>query len=157
MLLRINMKKEVFSFLILLVICTCVAAQEKSLAKPQILYNLSLRGGQSGHIEIIQPERLEMLLKMQIANNRSQEGIPGYRIRIFSQSGHNARQRSDDIRKSFMRAFPEINAYQEYNSPNFQITVGDFRTKNDALREKKIIERIYPGAFIVSDIIDISK
>jgi len=50
-----------------------------------------------------------------------------------------------------------MNAYLEYNVPNFQINVGDFRTKNEAFLKKKELEKIYPGAFIVSDIIDISK
>ena len=125
--------------------------------KPQILVNLAHSDGVSGQIELVQPARLENLLLMQIYNNRQQEGIPGFRVRIFSQSGQTARQNANDTRINFMRRFPEIEAYQEYNNPNFQIFVGDFRTKNEALREMKKIERIFPGAFIAPTIINISK
>jgi hypothetical protein len=151
------MKRIFLGLFLFVLIYTGVIAQDRSFAKPQILSNLELVDEQSGKIELVQPERIETLLKMQIANNRTQNGIPGYRIRIFSQSGQTARKRSDDTRISFMKAFPEMDAHQEYNTPNWQIYVGDFRTKNIALRELKKIEKIYPGAFIVSDMIDISK
>ena len=125
--------------------------------KPQILTNLAQNDGQSGQIEIIQPVHVENLLKMQIANNRLQEGIPGYRIQIFSDSGQTARQKAEDTRRDFMRIFPDIEAYRGYNTPNFKVFVGDFRTKNEALRELKKIVKIYPRAFIISDFIQIEK
>jgi hypothetical protein len=125
--------------------------------KPQILTALSQSDGQSGQIEIIQPVQVENLLKLQIANTRKQDGIPGYRIHIFSQAGQTARQKADETRANFMRNFPDITAYLKYNPPNFEIVVGDFRTKNEALRERKKIEKQFPRAFIVSEIIDISK
>ena len=128
-------------------------AQTAELAKPQILMRLEL----SGHIEIVQNEQIESLLRMNIANNRQQKGIPGYRISIFSQSGQTARGEAERTRATFMRSFPQIEAYQEYNSPNFQIFVGNFRTKNEALRELKKIERHFPRAFIVNATIQIPK
>ena len=148
-----NIKSMIFGFTFVILTNVTGFAQEK----PQILVNLAQNDRQSGQIEIVQPVQLENLLMMQIANNRQQEGIPGYRIRIFSLSGQTAKARADETRINFMRSFPEMEAYMEYNNPNFQIFVGDFRTKTDALRETKRIERLYPGAFIVTAIIDISK
>ena len=133
--------------------CTGIFAQ----GKPQILVNLAQNDRQSGQIELVQPEKLDNLLIMQISNNRQQEGIPGFRILIFSQSGQAAMSRANETRVSFMRSFPEMEAYQQYNNPNFQVFVGDFRTKNEALREMKRIERRFSRAFIVPAIIDISK
>ena len=153
-----NRKRIIFRLaLILTLISAGVTAQEPDAAKPQILINLAQRDDQGGHIELIQPVQVENLLKMQIANNNLQKGIPGYRIRIFSKSGQQAQQKANETRTTFMRSFPHIEAYQEYNTPNFQIFVGDFRTKNEALREKKKIEKTFPGAFIVSEIINIPK
>ena len=143
--------KAVFLFLFFTVFQNCFSQE-----KPQILVNLARNDGFSGQIELVQPPRMENLLMMQIYNNRQQEGIPGFRVRIFSQSGQAARQNANDTRANFMRRFPEIEAYQEYNNPNFQIFVGDFRTKNEALREMKRIERVFPGAFIAPTIINIS-
>ena len=126
--------------------------------KPQILRSLSQKEGQSGQIEVIQSAQIESLLVMQIHNNRLQEGrIPGYRISIFSETGQTARERSIQARSTFVRNFPGIDAYLEYNNPIFQLFVGDFKTKNDALRELKKIQRSFPRAFIVRANIQIPK
>ena len=150
------MKNIFFGLAFLLVACVGAYAQEMDAAKPQILINLALTDEESGQIEIIQPTQVENLLKMQIANNRKLEKIPGFRIHIFSDSRQTARQSAEETRRNFMRAFPDIEAHTKYNAPNWQIFVGDFRTKNEALRAIKKIEKQFPRAFIVSDLIDIS-
>ena len=134
-----------------------VVAQDNVAVKPQILINLTQSDGQSGKIEIIQPVQIENLLNLQIANNRLQKGIHGYRICIFSDSRQTARQKMEDTRREFMKTFPELEAHWAYNTPNWQIFVGDFRTKNEALRERKKIEKLYPRASIVTQIIQIPK
>ena len=156
-LLKMSRERVFFGFISLILAFFGVSAQEPDPAKPQILIKLAQSDEHGGRVELVQPVQVENLLKMQIANNNLQKGIPGYRIRIFSLSGQTAKQKSDETRTSFMRNFPEIEAYQEYNTPNFQIFVGDFRTKNEALREIKKIEKFFPGAFIVSEIINIPK
>ncbi|MDR1865560.1 MAG: hypothetical protein LBR08_08315 [Bacteroidales bacterium] len=120
-------------------------------ARPQILVDIE----KNSRIEIIQPPQAEMLLNMQIANNHLQKGISGYRIRIFSQSGQYARQRATEAKTMFMRNFPDVNTYWKYNEPNYQIFVGDFRTKTEALYQYKQISKKIPSAFIVKDIINI--
>ena len=157
MFLKIRMKGIIFGFVLLIMSSFSMIAQETNAAKPQILANLAQNDGESGHIEIIQPVQIENLLKMQIANNRLEEGISGYRIQIFSDSKQSARQRAEDIHMNFMRSFPDIEAYRKYDTPNFKVFVGDFRTKNEALRELKKIIKIFPGAFIISDTIQIEK
>jgi len=151
------MKEIVLGLAFLLVVHTGIDAQERGIAKPQILTNLEQNDGQNGRVEIIQPEQVENLLKMRTANNQLQKEIPGYRIQIFSESRQTALQQANETRADFMRRFPELEAYQRYNAPNWQVFVGDFRTKNEALRERKKIEKIFPRAFIVSTNIQISK
>jgi len=158
MLLNMNNKGIVLGFVFLVATCAGMIAQDTNSAKPQVLINLTQLDGQSGRIDIIQPEQAENLLKMHIANNRLKNGeIPGHRIQIFSLSGQTANQKADEICMNFMRNFPDIEAYKKYDAPNWKVFVGNFRTKNEALREKKKIEKIFPGAFIVSATIQISK
>jgi len=152
-----NTKIVFLGFVFQILFNACFFAQERDVAKPQILIRIEQNDGTSGRIELQQSERIENMLKMQIANNRLQNGIPGYRIRIFSHSAQTARQSANEVRVEFMRHFPELEAYQEYNTPNWQIFVGNFRTKNEAIREKKRIEKIFPGSFIVNSMIDIYK
>ncbi len=146
------------------IVCACVLflscvgfVDGQDTGKPQILEELAKHDRKSGQIELIQPVQVDNLLKLNIANNNLQKGIPGYQIRIFSQSGQTARQKATDARASFMRNFPEMDARMEYNDPNFQILVGNFRTYTEAYHEKKKIEKVFPGAFIVSEIIEIPK
>jgi hypothetical protein len=158
MLLSMNRKDMVLAIAFLILGCTGMAAQETDAAKPQILINLAQNDEQTGQIELLgQAAQVENLLKMQIANNHLQKGIPGFRIQIFSQSGQTARQKAEETRLNFMKNFPELEAIWGYNTPNWQVFVGDFRTKNEALREVKKIEKMFPGAFIVSEIINIPK
>ncbi len=145
----------VFACCLILLPADLSAQEQPDAAKPQILVDLAQTDGQGGQIELVQPVQVENLLKMQIANNKLQKGIPGYRIRIFSQSGQTARQKANDTRSAFMKSFPETEAYLEYNTPNFQILVGDYRTKNEALRQYKQITKMFPNAFIVSEMINI--
>ena len=152
-----NGKGFILGFVFLLMAFAVTYAQYADISKPQILIKLEQMEGQSGQVEIIQPVQVENLLRMQIANNRQQKGIPGYRIHIFSKSGQTAQQKANETRRNFMGSFPEIDTYLEYQTPNFLIIVGDFRTKNQARRELKKIKKLYPGAFIVSETINISK
>ena len=152
-----NRKETFLSLVFLIAIHTGMVAQNINAAKPQILTNLAQSDGHSGQIEIIQPEQVENLLKMQIANNRLQKGIPGYRLQIFSESGQTAQQKANEVRMNFMRIFPDIEAYWKYEAPNWKVFVGDFRTKNEALREEKKIKKIFPSTFIISETIQISK
>ncbi|MDR1153509.1 MAG: hypothetical protein LBL04_02265 [Bacteroidales bacterium] len=152
-----NRKGMVLGLAFLCLASAGMVAQETDAAQPQIFINLAQNDGQGGRIEIVQPVQVENLLKLQIANNRLQKGIPGYRIRIFSQSGQTARQKAEEARMSFMKNFPEMEAHWGYNTPNWQVFVGDFRTKNEALREMKKIEKMFPGAFIVSETIRIPR
>ena len=156
MLLFMSRKGLFFGCVFCVLVCANMSAQEAKLAKPQILIDLAENDGH-GQIELTQPVQVENLLKLKIANNRMQKGIHGYRIQIFSQSGQPAKQKSDEARMNFMKNFPELEAHQEYNAPYWQISVGDFRTKNETLREIKRIEKMFPRAFIVSEIINIPK
>jgi hypothetical protein len=145
-----NLKtKHIFSILLVLSFSAEMKAQKSE--RPQILNDLE----KNNNIEVIQPAQIEQLLSMQIANNYMQKGIQGYRIRIFSQSGQVARQKSATIKSSFPEHFPEMNAYLTYTEPNYQIFVGDFRTKTEALYYLKLIARKYPSAFIVKSLIKI--
>ena len=141
----------------LTVIYNTLPAQKQDTTRPLIFIELENDNESGGRIEIVQPVQVENLLKMQVANNKLQTGIPGYRIQIFSLSGNTARQKAIDARTTFMKNYPEIEAYLEHNDPNFQVLIGDFRTKTEALHEKKRIEKMFPRAFIVSEIINIPK
>ncbi|MDR1673607.1 MAG: hypothetical protein LBS09_09150 [Bacteroidales bacterium] len=135
-------------------ICLLLCLQAEGYAqsqRPLILNDIE----KNGQIEIVQPAQMEFLLNMQTANNALQKGIQGYRIRIFSQSGQSARDNAIAARASFMKNLSGPVAYLLYNEPNFQVFVGDFRTEIEARRQRSLLLKKFPGAFIVKTTINI--
>jgi hypothetical protein len=108
-----------------------------------------------GRLVVNQDERINELINRHISINKQREGIPGYRIRIFSESGQGARPRATDARANFFNNYPDIETYLVYDAPNFKVYVGDFRTRSEALKTQRKISRDYPYSFIISDRINL--
>lgn len=105
------------------------------------------------NLNIEQDPRLENMLKWHVENNRNRDGIAGYRVEIFFSSAFNAREQAFQRKKEFMSKYGDFDVHIKYAAPNFRVRVGDFRTKNEALKLHKRIQKDYPGAFIVPDVI----
>ena len=108
-------------------------------------------GDNGGRLTVNQDERLNELVRRHISINKQEEGIHGYRIRIFSESGQLARPNATNVRAKFFNKYPDIETYLVYDAPNFKVYVGDFRTRSEALKVQKIISQDYPYSFIISD------
>ncbi len=126
-----------------------LSAQEQSYdllnssESPEILKKLNVQ----------QDARVDSLLKNHIEMNQRKNGTDGYRLEIFFESGTMARELAMETKTDFLRKYPDVNAYISFLSPNFKVRVGDFRTKNEAIKLKNTIRRDYPNAFVVKDII----
>ena len=144
-------KKIILFFLFALLISKSMSAQIDSIANntKDIFRRIEL--GSNGNIEFTQSDSLHNLVLKHIARNRRQEGIPGYRIRIFSDVGKRSRMESRKTRTTFYEKYPDIPVYREYDSPYFKVYVGDFRTKMEAIKCLKKIKHNFPDAFVVPD------
>lgn len=114
--------------------------QEETL-EPAILQNLNVN----------QDPRLDKMLNWHIAKNKKMDGMEGYRVEIFFSAEMDALEQSKNKKVEFLSKYPDYLVHIKYDAPNFKVRVGDFRTKNEALKLKKSIERDYPMAFIVPD------
>lgn len=74
----------------------------------------------------------------------------GYRIRIFFSNDQNARNESIAAAERFSAKW-EHPVYRSYINPNFKVTVGDFRTKSEAMAILEAVRRDFPSAFIVKE------
>jgi hypothetical protein len=75
---------------------------------------------------------------------------PGYRIQIYlGQSSSD----SKTAKTNFMYKFDDQSAYRDYDSPNFKVVVGDFRTRLEAEEYLENLKERYPGAYVVSSLI----
>ena len=88
-----------------------------------------------------------------VSNNAAKK-MTGYRIRVYFDNGQNARNRSEAIARSLSGTYPGLGVYRTYESPNFKVTVGDFRTKDEALRIYHSLKSSYPTAIILKETIN---
>lgn len=92
--------------------------------------------------------------KLRIKNSKL-KGVPGYRIRIFSDSGIGAKEEQQKVRARFLTLFPETDAYNKYDEPFFKVYVGDCRTRSEALKLYDRIKKKFPNPILVEDYINI--
>lgn len=147
--------RTLFSVVFVFILSAGLFAQ--STNSEDILTKLQTQQLDQGEVVVFQDMRINELLYNHLEQNKRKEGVPGYRIRIYSNLGNTARDESQDIKARFYELFPEIPIYREYDSPYFKVYVGDYRTKIDALEDFKNIRRIFPAAFIVPDKINYPK
>lgn len=105
--------------------------------------------GNSGKVTIIQSDAIIKLLDKHLFEESKRQGISGYRIRIFSNSGSGAREQGEIIRAGFIGKFEGVKIYYIFDTPYYRLYIGDFRSKSDALKFYKQIEYEFPDAFIV--------
>lgn len=144
------MKKLLFTFLFLLV-SLCVSAQEGFTVSGSILYIVQQAEEGKGTVTIKQDQHITQLLNERLWQNTQRPGMQGFRIRIFSELGQTARQRSVEVMNDFMTRFPGVKVYQTYENPYWKISVGNFRSKESAQKFYQEILKYYPKAFLVPD------
>lgn len=115
----------------------------KTLEKP---------GPYGNRIAIIQQDSIAYKVNKQIEANSIKQGkIQGYRVRIFFDNKQTARSESEDLVAAFSETYPDIAVYRIYENPYFKVTVGDFRTRSQAMQFMLRIRRTYPQAFITRE------
>ncbi|MDX9854025.1 MAG: SPOR domain-containing protein [Tenuifilaceae bacterium] len=104
-----------------------------------------------GVVTIKQDERLAKMLDFHLLQNAKRPGLQGFRIRIFFDLGQKSRQASQEAMEQFMEKYPDIAVYRTFDSPYYKVSVGDFRSRDNALRLYNQLKQQYPKAFIVPE------
>lgn len=105
-------------------------------------------------LQVDRDARLDKMLKWHVEKNRETEGMEGFRVEIFFSSNLNAKEQALHTKVEFLSEYPEYPVHIKFIAPNFRVRVGDFRTKSEALKLYKKIQKDYPTAFVVPDIIN---
>ena len=100
--------------------------------------------------------RVHQSLAISTAMNRhffenSSKPVEGYRVRIFFDNRQSARMDSEAVVRNFTSKYHDTAAYRSYVNPYFKVTVGDFRTKSEAMQLLRKIKNEFPAAFIVKE------
>ncbi len=131
-----------------------VSRVDSSLVGKNIFNEMPRRSrGSSADVHIYQSETIRSAMDTHFVKNEN-KALSGYRVRIFFDNKQTARNESEAIVKKFEKMFPEVAAYRSYVNPYFKVTVGDFRTRSEAMQLLRRIKETFPAAFIVKEAIE---
>lgn len=141
--------KSVFTSMLLILIF--LASSTSAQQKEGIIGRIQQVDPNMGSISINQDPKIAQLLDIYYLQNASKPGMQGFRIRIFFDLGQQSRTNSLEVMNEFMENFPGISVYRTFDSPYYKVSVGDFRSQDEALKYLKMLSKKYPKAFIISD------
>lgn len=141
-----------FGFLGIVFSTHCIQAQIKSVSKDQT-QQVNTESG----LQVNEDARLTAIVNKRIEFNKKLALSPlGYRIVIYSGR---VRQLAYAAQEKFKRAYPEQEAYLTFAFPNFKITAGDYKSKEQATQVLGDLKKLFPEQIllIVSQKIDLTK
>ena len=131
-----------------------VAAVDTTLVgKDVFLLMPSREMGAKAGVKITQTDMVASAMRRQVADN-GERTLSGYRVRIFFDNKQTARAESEAALKRFEDLYHDVSAYRSYANPYFKVTVGDFRTRSEAVRLLERIKGSFPSAFVVKENIE---
>ena len=149
------MKKLLLIVLLFLVGAGAVRAQDTTRIAPvdSTLVGKDILSVLGPGVTVDQTPLVRQALQSYVLNN-GEKPISGYRIRVFYDNGPQARDKSEAIEQLLKKQFPEVMVYRSLESPNYKVSIGDFRTKDEALRIYNALKGTYPTAFIIKESIN---
>lgn len=100
-------------------------------------------------VNIIKDNRIDQKVKQ-----KGGKTLSGYRIQIAFDSNKDV---IDETRKKFNRMYPKTDTYMNFEAPNFNLKVGDFRTMNEAEKFRQKIMNDFPMAIIHKENINLPR
>lgn len=104
-----------------------------------------------GSLTIQKSESIKKIIAKKKAYNKSLKKIKGYRIQIFFGSENGAYKTRDKFRDAFPILFLKIQNFP----PDWKVRVGNYKTRLEADRELVDIKKIFPGAIVLSEMVNI--
>jgi hypothetical protein len=104
-------------------------------------------------------ERIDALLRKATEINEfntrdARRFVQGYRILVIST---NDRNKANEAKAILYRYFPEMSAYMTYQSPNFKLKAGNFKTSRDAEDALIKIKNYFNSSlYVIRDVIEIN-
>ena len=130
------------------------ASIDSTLAGKDIFRDMPSRlHGDEATVGVEQSELLESSMRMHIQANPGRT-LSGYRVRIFFDNKQSARHESEQTLNRFRAMYQDVAVYRTYTNPYFKVTVGDCRTKSEAMKLLSRIKGNFPSAFVVKENIE---
>jgi hypothetical protein len=96
---------------------------------------------------------VKSLHQQYVAAAKADPTLQGFRVQIYNGS----RQEALRYRSRCLQAFPKYKPHTVYESPEYRIQLGDFKTRLEAERFLKRVKQRFPGSFIIRTRINFPK
>lgn len=127
------------------------AVLDTTLAGKDVFLLMPTRAmGAKADVKINQTSAVRDAMRNQVGTNGTRT-MSGYRVRIFFDNKQTARVESEETLKRFEKMYHDVTAYRTYANPYFKVTVGDFRTRSEAVKLLERIRGAFPSAFVVKE------
>ena len=153
------MKKVLITVLLVLLPCLALRAQEfrtgssASASVDSTLVGRNILSILGSRVVVNQSPAMRSALDRYVSANASKR-YTGYRIRVYFDNDQSARARSEAIARSISNAYPGMGVYRTFESPNYKVSVGDFRTRDEALKVYHALKANYPTALLMKETIN---
>lgn len=102
-----------------------------------------------GKVEIVLDNpQIDSLMEAYKTKAEKEDYVQGFRIQVVAAGN---RADINKVKSQFYTVFPDMKTYVIYQTPNFKLRVGNYRTKLEAYKAWLEIEKEFPGAFITPD------
>ena len=100
---------------------------------------------QTGDISIVIPKKLDTIISQKIIVDRINFNKKTYTIQIYYGNFDEASFTLEE----FEERFPEINAEILFETPNYKVRIGKFKSESDASKTLEKLNFFYKDAFIL--------
>lgn len=114
-----------------------------------LLFNSSnIFAQDTANVTWIMEPSVEQLLQKKLELDQTKPSIQGYRVQLYY--GGN-RAEALELKSKFASLHPEVETYLIYQQPYFRLRAGNFRTRIEAYKLFKKVDKEFPSVFIVND------
>lgn len=110
-----------------------------------ILSGISLSAQNKGKLTVVMQPEVEKLQETYIRHSENEAGLEGYRVQIYNGK----KDACLKVRSEFLKKYPTVSPYTLYESPEYRVQVGDFRTRLEAEKFLRQIIQEFRGSFVL--------
>lgn len=96
-------------------------------------------------LKLIEEPGISQMQKKYVEQNKAQQQFEGYRVQIYNGT----KQETLKARSRFIGVFPTVPVYTVYESPEYKVQSGDFRTRLEAEKFLKQVVNEFGSGFVV--------
>ncbi len=99
----------------------------------------------SEELKLIEEPGISQMQKKYVEQNKAQQQLDGFRVQIYNGT----KQETLKTRSKFLGVFPNVPVYTVYESPEYKVQTGDFRTRLEAEKFLKQVVNEFGSGFVV--------